>query len=275
MEADVASVVWDEQAQDLSAQYVGRWCRLVSTTNWEKGRIICLWREDLIAAGQPSTSYSDDAWSQQVGGVSPQHVGRLRRVAQRFDAAREKYTQLFWSHFLAALDWDEAEMWLEGAVQNRWSVAQMRRQRAETLGLVDELGPTPDAVQSVSDAWSAEEGTYEAAEPAAEPWSDVDASPSGSAERNAGDEETPPWDASSSELDADLPEAAADDAAQRPFADLAQLSALPDDLATAFESFQIAILRHKLGGWVEVRPELVVKGLDHLRELVYSDTASK
>lgn len=267
MEAHASTAVWDDTARSLSAEYVGRWCRLVSTTNWEKGRIICQWREELVAAGQPSTSYSDEAWAQQVGGVSPQHVGRLRRVAQRFGQTREKFPQLFWSHYLTALDWDEAEMWLEGAVQNRWSVAQMRRQRAETLGLVDELGPTPDAVQAVSDAWWAEEGTYDAAEPAAEariaPHDERTASPRESAAphdelERASDDGDPPFEEASP---------------PGPFASLAELASLPDDLAGAFESFQIAILRHKLGGWVEVRPELVVTSLDHLRELVYSETS--
>lgn len=270
MEAQESIAVWDEQAQELSAQYVGRWCRLVSTTNWEKGRIICLWRDDLIAAAQPATSYSDEAWSQQVGGVSPQHVGRLRRVAQRFGETRDKFPQLFWSHYLAALDWDEAEMWLEGAVQNRWSVAQMRKQRAETLGLVDELGPTADSVQAVSDAWSAEEGTYEAAEPAAETWLDPDdgrAESSRDENRTREEADAAPWDVTAEG------DTGPSDEPARPFAGLAQLDALPEDLSTAFESFQIAILRHKLGGWVEVRPELVSTSLDHLKQLIYSESS--
>ena len=45
----------EEQATLLLAaatEYVGRWNRLVSTTNWEKGRIICEWREALRQAGR-------------------------------------------------------------------------------------------------------------------------------------------------------------------------------------------------------------------------------
>jgi len=44
-----------------------------------------------------------------------------------------QYEGLYWSHLQAALDWDDAEMWLEGAIQNQWSVSQMRGQRWETL----------------------------------------------------------------------------------------------------------------------------------------------
>ena len=71
-----------------SQPYLGRWNLLVSTTNWEKGRIISDWRQTLIDAGAPAQEYSDDAWSRRVGGVSGQHVGRLRRVFERFGAVR-------------------------------------------------------------------------------------------------------------------------------------------------------------------------------------------
>src|SRR5690606_12131349 len=73
-------------------------------------------------------------WSRRVGNVTPQHVGRLRRAFERFGAVRQEYRGLFWSHFQAALDWDDAEMWLEGAVQNQWSISEMRHQRWEALG---------------------------------------------------------------------------------------------------------------------------------------------
>ena len=122
----------DPQLLDqTSLPFVGRWNQLVSNTNWEKGRIIHQWREALRESGAPATEYSDDAWSRRVGGVTGQHVGRLRRVYQRFGLSYPDYAGLFWSHFQAAIEWDDAEMWLEGAVQNGWSVSQMRH---ATLG---------------------------------------------------------------------------------------------------------------------------------------------
>ena len=124
----------DPKASELSGEFVGRWNELVSTTNWEKGRIIHQWREALRGSQAAAGCYSDEAWSLRVGGVTPQHVGRLRRVYQRFSDSYPSYPGLYWSHFLAALDWQDAEMWLEGAVQDRWSVSQMRRRRWETLG---------------------------------------------------------------------------------------------------------------------------------------------
>lgn len=59
----------------LQQPFVGQWNGLVSTTNWEKGRIISQWRAALIEAGAPSTEYSDEAWASRVGGVTAPHVG--------------------------------------------------------------------------------------------------------------------------------------------------------------------------------------------------------
>ncbi len=135
--------------EQTSEQFLGKWKRLVSTTNWEKGQIISQWRAALVDAGAGVSEYSDEVWSRQVGQVTPQHVGRLRRVFERFGDTRDSYAGLYWSHFQAALDWDDAEMWLEGAVQNSWSIADMRRTRSETLG-------TPADWQSTEDETGAE-----------------------------------------------------------------------------------------------------------------------
>src|SRR6478672_4590977 len=107
-----------------SQQFLDQWKRLVSTTNWDKGRIICQWREALVESSAPPSEYSDEAWSRRVGNVTPQHVGRLRRAFERFAASRASYPGLFWSHFQAALDWDDAELWLEGAAQSNWSISE-------------------------------------------------------------------------------------------------------------------------------------------------------
>ena len=117
----------DVDADEASTPFLGQWNRLISTTNWEKGRIIAQWRAALEAEQLSIAEFSDDAWARLVGGVTGQHVGRLRRVFQRFGPVHERYAGLYWSHFQAALDWADAEMWLEGAVQNGWSVSSMRR----------------------------------------------------------------------------------------------------------------------------------------------------
>ncbi len=246
---------------EASQPFVGRWSRLVSTTNWEKGRIIVEWRESLVSQGLPVTEYSDDAWSRLVGGVTGQHVGRLRRVFQRFGKSHDHYQDLYWSHFQAALDWEDAEMWLEGAKQSGWSVAQMRDQRWTTLGKVE--GDRPHARDIVASE------------------TDEDAEPSRS--------QTPPITGEYSEVSGPRHEGPdfGDDSVQshrdgdaewldgapsvppvelvRPFENLPDL---PDDLAEAFDAFKLAILHHKRDGWQAIPEADVLRTLDALKALV-------
>ena len=101
----------------------------------------------LIESGVGATAYSDEAWAHSVEGVSPQHVGRLRRVYERFKGSYQSYAGLYWTHFMAAFDWNDAELWLEGAVQSGWSVSQMRRTRWDAMG---RPGEEPDEKEVVT-----------------------------------------------------------------------------------------------------------------------------
>ncbi len=247
--------------EEASREYLGRWNRLISSTNWEKGRIINQWREALIEAGAAAASYTDEAWSRQASNVTPQHTGRLRRVHQRFATARETFVGLYWSHFQAALDWDDAGMWLEGAVQSGWSIAQMQGERSRTLGaLVEEQveaaavemdedafdvpadrppeSPAPSAVDSASEASFADEVSVNAetdGETAGHEFVDV---------AGSHDEAAPPL---------------------RPFENLPDL---PADLREAFDSFKLAIVHHRIAKWQEVSQSDMLATLEALRQLV-------
>ena len=267
----------DPASVQLSAEYVGRWSTLVSTTNWEKGRIIVQWRQALMDSLAPSAAYSDEAWSRRVGGVSPQHVGRLRRVYERFGDTYQSYAGIYWSHFLAAVEWDDAEMWLEGAVQSGWSVSQLRRTRWEALGSQVELEP--------NDADLAADGTLatgidEDFTPLAEVESDtgVEDNPRGVAEgpRAEGPDFGDENDISAAASD-QLPAPADDDVmpweeesspagpSESPFA---RLPSLPVDLAEAVEQFKLAIIRHRADAWAEVSQDDVLRALDALKAFV-------
>lgn len=243
-----------------SSAYVGRWKTLVSQTNWEKGRIIFEWREALITADAPAAEHSDEAWARRVGGVSGQHVGRLRRVFHRFGASNHKFESLSWSHFQAVLDWDDADMWLEGAVQSSWSVSQMRLQRFETVG-----GPEPLEEVVVSDmdedfAPLSEEdtpanltGDYEGIQGPRHDGPDFADEPDGTKGRSeaaAGGESS---DAASNAEEL-----------VRPFEDLVDL---PNDLAEAFDQFKLAIIAHKSNQWEQVSLQDVLRTLDALKAL--------
>lgn len=250
--------------EEAFRESLGRWNRLVSTTNWEKGRIIYEWRRRLIDAGAPQQAWSDEAWARRVGNLTGQHAGRLRRAWEQFGAVYEQYSGLFWSHFQAALDWSDAEMWLEGAVQNGWSVNQMRQKRGETLGV---------AIEDDADA--------AAAEPV-----DEDAEPDESHERenrisdtirestqevfdpDFGDESSDDGDAAEAQdsvpFDAEPTSSGPATEPVRPFENLPEL---PSDLMEAFEAFKLAIIHHRLQAWQQVTCDDVVAALEALKHL--------
>ena len=261
---DLAALPEQDQIDDplverTSADYLGRWHHLVSTTNWEKGRIICQWRDALVEAGASAAACSDEAWSRRVGSVTPQHVGRLRRVFQRFGQTCDQYAGLYWSHFQAALDWLDAEMWLEGAVQNGWSVAQMRGQRWEAIGAPAELKPrAEDVIAAEIDEDVVHDDEAAAAELTGSIEDVHDTQPAAHSPSEAGDAVHEAQEAA----DADEPAPAA-----VPFRPFENLAALPADLDTAFESFKLAILHHKVAGWQETSCDAVLAALEALKQL--------
>ncbi|HPP51943.1 MAG TPA: hypothetical protein PK777_03250 [Thermoguttaceae bacterium] len=253
--------------EEASQPFVGRWHRLVSQTNWEKGRIIFQWRRALQETGAPASAYSDEAWSRLVGGVSPQHVGRLRRVYERFGQAVEQYPGLYWSHFMAALDWPDAEMWLEGAVQNRWSVARMQSQRSQTLGVAGSPRTASAEIELDEDADSSSEAAPTAIVPEMEEVrtpGEGSAKGEGSRKSELSEEGAPfdEWEGEDEESPGEAEPVAA--AASAPAA-FAELPPMPDDVAEAFEAFKLAIVRHKLTGWKEISCRQIVKVLDALK----------
>lgn len=273
-EASAAKQAWeDEPAEEdpalaeLAQPFVGQWKELISTTNWEKGRIISDWRNALIDSGTDSQQYSDEAWARRVGGVTAPHVGRLRRVWDRFASTYDTYDHLYWSHFLAALDWDDAPMWLEGASREGWSVAGMREKRWEALGAVESQRPTASQIVEVDtdeDVVMPAQGGGRTREYGDEP--DAAAGPRAE-EPDFGDEE----ELMSLSGGGDAPAAPApssdeaDKVSIQPFAGLPEL---PDDLADAIETLKLAVLRHKTSGWNETDATSVQQYLDAISVLM-------
>jgi len=284
---------WEDAATSISESiadpFVGRWNRLISSTNWEKGRIISQWRGALVDAGAAVTEFSDEAWAKRVGGVTASHVGRLRRVYDVFGASYETYKGLYWTHFLIGLDWDDAPLWLEGAAQSGWSVSQMRTQRWEATGGDDQDRPS-----------GAEPATSEMDE-------DFDETMVGGAdEKSRGKEFTQPGQGGGStkeygdgpngigsgpgsegpdfgdeeslnRLSDDFHQNAApgqpsrDDQSETPpplVQPFAGLPELPNDLADAVELLKLAVLRHKTAGWKDVSADVVIQYLKAFNVLV-------
>lgn len=289
----VGEVDVDSEAGEVelvSADFVGRWNRLVSYTNWEKGRIISQWRSAMIESGAPVSEYSDEVWARRVGGVTAAHVGRLRRVHDKFHQTQATYPGLSWTHFLAAIDWDDSPMWLEGAVQSQWSVAAMRRQRWEVMG--GDEATRPDDGESLAPPWDedyvAAEGAAAGAKPSTQPaqgggstkrWDEgPDGITAGPAYEGPdfGEEESlnragvarPSAAGEAPFAEETFAEGSGRQPLPQPFAGLAKL---PDDLAEAIELLKLAVLRHKSAGWKETTPEIIQQYLQAFRVLIEAD----
>jgi len=269
-------LVSDADAQDgpemaaveqVSTDHVGRWNRLISTTNWEKGRIVSEWRSRLMAADAPSRSYTDEAWSRRVGNVSPQHVGRLRRVYERFGEVYEQYPGLYWSHFQAASEWHDAEMWLEGAVENRWSVAQMRTTRWEAMGSPADQKPWPQDVicaEQDEDVDPALDPSYE--QTLGQAPGVVHALHSDDASVGAGSPFPP--------MTEPVGPSARQPVSSAPGQTWENLPPLPPDLAEVYEAFREAILHHKRTKWREISRKRVLGMLKALKRLALAPAES-
>jgi hypothetical protein len=266
--------------EQTSEQFLGKWKRLVSTTNWEKGQIISQWRAALVDAGASLPEYSDEVWSRQVGQVTPQHVGRLRRVFERFGDTRDTYAGLYWSHFQAALDWDDAEMWLEGAVQNTWSIADMRRTRSETLGTPADWQATDDETDAELDEDGEPAGdTLPAVEPSVDLVRSTEHARSGADDRTAGGSWNDRDDENGDDEHARTSAGEWDDqgpggsVAVEPVRPFAHLASLPADVSEAFEAFKLCIVKHRLAGWAEIAQADMLAALNALRALALAEAS--
>lgn len=261
---------------EIASEYVGFWNLLVSKTNWEKGKVIHSWREKLREAGLPRRVYSDDAISSRIGNVSPQHVGRLRRVYERF-GSEPTLPGLYWSHYQAALDWEDADEWLKKASDEKLSVAQTRVARWEKYGAKLESKPRDEDVV------------------AAERDEDVNPYNDSNAEGLISEKET---ETTREDAEKDkgkkpkkqkkgenpLGEYAGDaepwEGAENTFTDVEVLDAikalepLPDDIAELIESLKCAILARRVENWQDVTPILIAQYLSELKRLLVAESKS-
>ena len=259
----------DPASNEVSEEFVGQWNQLISTTNWEKGKIILQWREALIATEAPATCFSDEAWAQRVGGVTSQHVGRLRRVFERFGGSYSSYPKLYWSHFLAASDWEDAEMWLEGAVQSGWSISEMRESRWKALGGKPETRPkNEEFLGGVVDEDYVPISEVETEE--REDKENLGSTGPLYEGPDFGDESTERGEAADREEDDDdIPFDTDDQVEREPIVNpFASLPALPVDVAESLELFKLAIVRHRSSGWTEINQDEMLSVVEALRQFV-------
>ena len=240
--------------ETASNEYLGRWNRLVSTTNSKKDRIVAESREALVEASAPPSACSDAAWSRRVGSVTPQHTGRLRRPYQRFAAMREAYRGLC----RAA----SRPPWIGTTPKCGW--------KGPSEPLVDRRDAGPAFANAGGPSGRSIDATaVEVDEDAVV--APVDLPPAGSATmieaREADEADADDADLSNANDDSvplDMPASHVADEPLRPFENL---PSLPADLRDAFDGFKLAIIHHRISQWQEVSREDVLATLEALRQL--------
>ena len=239
-----------------SDRYLGEWKRLVSTTNWDKGRIIYALAH---CPGRPEVpsppDYCDDAWSRQsrqrysrsTSDACAACTGILATCANRTPG-------LYWSHFQAVLDWNDAEMWLEGAVQMAGRSPRCAH-RADALGQSSRVVGCGRCTGGLGRRRRADNADGEIDAVTGKRRARCGRQLSKSAQ-SPGDD----WSTSRDVAEEDDQHAASrcPSLAAEPVRPFANLASLPADVSEAFESFKLSILKHKLAGWAEIaRDDLV------------------
>lgn len=107
----------------------------VSHCRWVVGECAAKWTQR-YARGRTDADFG------ALIGVSPDQVYQRRRVWETFAPVRDEFANLKWSHFYAALTWDDALDALRWAAEMEATVAEMRAwrraQRGEDLTLAGE-----------------------------------------------------------------------------------------------------------------------------------------
>jgi hypothetical protein len=125
----------------------------VSQSNWVVGECAAKWTRK-YAKGRTDADFG------VLVGLSGDQVFQRRRVWETFSDVREEYPSLKWSHFYAALTWDDAPECLSWAQENDAPVAEMRAWRRALRG--EDLTVPPSSEEWGDDAVVAfvpEEGT--------------------------------------------------------------------------------------------------------------------
>lgn len=123
------------KTHETEEQLVSRAQTALSSCNWTIGECAALWTK------RYSKGRTDAAFGEMIG-LSADQVYQRRRVWETFNDVREQYTKLRWSHFYAAVTWDDAASCLGWAEDMEATVAEMRAWRRAQHG--EDLTQAPD-----------------------------------------------------------------------------------------------------------------------------------
>lgn len=112
---------------ETEEQLIQRAQQAVSRCNWEIGECAAAWTQR-YARGR-----TDADFGAQIG-LSGDQVYQRRRVWETFSDVASRYERLKWSHFYAALNWDDAAECLQWAEEMQSTVAEMKAWRRAQHG---------------------------------------------------------------------------------------------------------------------------------------------
>ncbi|HUG90560.1 MAG TPA: hypothetical protein VML55_06990 [Planctomycetaceae bacterium] len=117
----------DVTDRDSEAELISTAQTAVSRCNWLVGACAAEWTRK-YARGRTDADFAN------LVGLSPDQVYQRRRVWETFGDVYRDYTNLKWSHFYIALNWDDAPECLQWADENEATVAEMRAWRRAQRG---------------------------------------------------------------------------------------------------------------------------------------------
>lgn len=123
------------QPYETEEELISRAQAALSRCNWVIGECAARWTE------RYSRGRTDADFGASIG-LSGDQVYQRRRVWETFSDVHEEYAGLKWSHFYAAVNWDDASECLQWANEMQSTVAEMKAWRRAQHG--EDLTESPD-----------------------------------------------------------------------------------------------------------------------------------
>ena len=132
------------EVKETEDQLIQRAQQALSRCNWEIGECAAAWTKR-FARGRTDADFG------ALIGLSGDQVYQRRRVWETFQDVHERYGELKWSHFYAALNWDDAAECLQWAQEMSATVAEMKAWRRAQHGedLTSAAEESPSALSAV------------------------------------------------------------------------------------------------------------------------------
>ena len=128
--------------EETEASLIARAQVAVSRCNWEVGECAALWTKR-FARGRTDADFAT------LVSLSADQVYQRRRVWETFADVFQNYVTLKWSHFYAAINWDDAAECLQWADDVHAGVAEMKAWRRAQRGEDLNAPPVDDALDGL------------------------------------------------------------------------------------------------------------------------------